>query len=179
VKRSTTLNVPKRKRTRTSPCRNGRSTDTLNDLLCTPLSGRYLVCMKNAGTFVFFFNNQGYVLLCKRRDKDLWNLPGGTVENGESPWEAALREVHEEIGVTAQLERLTGVYYKPLHDEVVFQFLGTITEGTPTMSDEVADVRYFPPDVLPQNTAPMQAERIRWYAENPSVVRFLTQTPRA
>jgi len=117
-------------------------------------------------------------LLCKRRDKDLWNLPGGRVEDGESPWDAALREVHEEIGVTAQLERLTGVYHKPLQDEVVFQFLGTIAEGAPATSDEVAEVRYFPPDAVPHNTAPMQAERIRWYAEDPAVVRFLTQTPR-
>ncbi len=135
--------------------------------------------MKTAGTFVLFFNDQGHVLLCKRRDRDLWNLPGGRVEDGESPWEATLREVHEEIGVTAQLERLTGVYHKPAQDEIVFQFLGTITEGTPTTSDEVAEVGYFPLNTLPRNTAPMQAERIRWYAETPAVVRFLTQTPRA
>jgi ADP-ribose pyrophosphatase YjhB (NUDIX family) len=134
--------------------------------------------MKSAGTFVLFFNDKGQVLLCKRRDKDLWNLPGGRVEDGESPWDAALREVHEEIGVSAQLERLTGVYHKPSQDEVVFLFLGMIVDGDPTTSDEVAEVGYFPLNALPRNTAPMQAERIRWYEENPLIVRFSTQKPR-
>ncbi len=135
--------------------------------------------MKTAGTFVLFFNDQGHVLLCKRRDKNLWNLPGGRVEDDESPWDAALREVREEIGVTARLERLTGVYHKPAQDEMVFQFLGVIVDGTLTMSDEVSEIRYFPLNALPHNIAPMQAERLRMYAKNPSIVHFSTQTPRA
>lgn len=101
------------------------------------------------------------------------------MEDSESPWDAARREVCEEIGVTAHLERLTGVYHKLLQDELVFQFLGTITEGTPTTSNEVADVRYFPPDALPHNTAPMQAERIRWFVENQLIVHFSIQAPHA
>ena len=134
--------------------------------------------MKSVGTFVFFFNNQEHVLLCKRRDINLWNLPGGRVEDGESPWNAALREVHEEIGVTAEIERLAGVYYKPEADEVVFQFVGKILVGTATTSDEVTEISYFPTDSLPPNTAPMQVERIRQHVADPLVVHFSTQTPR-
>ncbi len=134
--------------------------------------------MKTAGVFVFFFNHQGHLLICKRRDKDLWNLPGGRVEDGESPWDAALREVREEIGVTAQLERLVGVYYKPVQDEVVFQFLGTLVEGAPTTSDEVAEVCYVPVDALPPNTAPMQMERLGHYITDPATVHVGTQIPR-
>ncbi len=134
--------------------------------------------MKTAGAFVFFFNAQEHILLCKRCDKDLWNLPGGQVEVGESPWDAALREVKEEIGVTAEIEHLVGVYHKPKTDEVVFQFVGKIRNGTPSTSDEVAEIRYFSTDSLPQNTAPLQVERIRQYVADPLVVRFSTQIPR-
>ena len=140
--------------------------------LGTPVRGCYFVYMK-LGAFCFFLNDNNEILLCKRRDKDLWNLPGGRVEYGESPWDAALREVTEEIGVTAQIERLVGVYHKPDQDEVVFQFLARIVHSAPTISDEVADIQYFPMDKLPENTAPRQVERIRLYAGDPALLRLV------
>ncbi|WP_435863016.1 NUDIX domain-containing protein [Streptomyces massasporeus] len=33
--------------------------------------------------------------------KDYWDIPGGYVETGESPLQAASREVREEIGITS------------------------------------------------------------------------------
>jgi hypothetical protein len=69
-------------------------------------------------------------------------------------------------------------YYKPEADEVVFQFVGKILVGTPTTSDEVTEISYFPTDSLPPNTAPMQVERIRQHVADPLVVHFSTQTPR-
>jgi ADP-ribose pyrophosphatase YjhB (NUDIX family) len=35
------------------------------------------------GAFAIVFNDERKVLLCHRRDYDLWNLPGGGVESGE------------------------------------------------------------------------------------------------
>ncbi len=57
--------------------------------------------MFQAGAFATIFNEFGEVLLCHRRDMDLWNAPGGRVEAGESPWEAVVREIREETGVEA------------------------------------------------------------------------------
>src|SRR6267378_7972806 len=51
------------------------------------------------GAFAVIFDAEANVLLCHRTDRDAWNLPGGKVEAGEAPWEAAVREVHEEIGL--------------------------------------------------------------------------------
>src|SRR5438132_1020880 len=42
------------------------------------------------GAFAVILDEQQRVLLCHRRDYDLWNLPGGRVESGESPWDAVL-----------------------------------------------------------------------------------------
>ena len=119
-----------------------------------------------AGAFCIVLNEKNEVMLCLRQDKPLWNLPGGRVEAGESPWDAAVREVKEEIGVECAIDSLQGVYHKPAQDEVVFMFLVNIERGTPQHSDEVADIRYFPLDSLPENTAPMQKQRLEWFSQD-------------
>lgn len=91
---------------------------------------------------------------------DLWNLPGGLVEDAESPWDAAVREVREEVGVDAEVVRLTGLYWKPDQDELVFAFECRLRSGDPTTSDEADEVRYFASDALPPNLSLKQVERI-------------------
>lgn len=56
------------------------------------------------------FDENGKVLLTKRyypeRDDEfhgMWALPGGNIDFGEQAHEAALREVHEETGIVAEL----------------------------------------------------------------------------
>lgn len=113
-----------------------------------------------AGAFAVIFDDQDRVLLCHRRDIDAWNLPGGGIERGEAPWNAAVREVREEVGLTAEIVRLTGLYWKAGSEELVFNFECRVIGGSPTTSDEADDVGYFPFDALPPNTAPKQIERI-------------------
>ncbi len=53
----------------------------------------------------------GKVLLASRGRPpwvDVYTLPGGLVEIGETLEQAALRELHEETGVTAEIVALTG-----------------------------------------------------------------------
>ena len=56
---------------------------------------------------------QGRVLLARHADTDRWLLPGGTIEPGESPADAAIREMWEETGVTVRLTGLVGVFGGP------------------------------------------------------------------
>ena len=52
------------------------------------------------------------VLLVRSRADRRWQLPGGRIEWGETPWAAARRECTEEAGLTPRLVRLTGVYHR-------------------------------------------------------------------
>lgn len=53
-------------------------------------------------------NNQ--ILLQHRKDNDVWGIPGGVMEPGETFVEAALRETWEETGLAAENLELFGLY---------------------------------------------------------------------
>ena len=57
----------------------------------------------------------GRTLLSRRRDDQpmggLWELPGGKVEEGESPAEALAREVAEELGVSCRVGAIWDVVF--------------------------------------------------------------------
>jgi ADP-ribose pyrophosphatase YjhB (NUDIX family) len=112
------------------------------------------------GAFATIWNQEGQVLLLHRRDRDAWNLPGGRVEEGESPWDGCLREVQEECGLSARVEALTGVYAKPHKDELVLNFNCVVADGRPSPSDEADRVAYLRPHELPETLLPRQRERI-------------------
>ncbi|MBV9281724.1 MAG: NUDIX domain-containing protein [Chloroflexi bacterium] len=112
------------------------------------------------GAFALIFDDQGEILLCHRRDLDLWNLPGGAVEEGETPWDAVVREVREEVGLAVEVVRLAGVYAKTEESEIVFSFICRVVAGEPGTSPEADQARFFAADQIPSNTSPRQVERI-------------------
>lgn len=54
---------------------------------------------KRMASGVIFFNGAGEILIVKPSYKDHWSVPGGVIDKDESPRDAALREVKEEIGL--------------------------------------------------------------------------------
>jgi 8-oxo-dGTP pyrophosphatase MutT (NUDIX family) len=54
-------------------------------------------------------DGNGQVLLGRRADTRTWALPGGIIEPGEEPADAAVREIFEETGVIAVPEALVSV----------------------------------------------------------------------
>ncbi|WP_300351469.1 NUDIX hydrolase [Clostridium sp.] len=59
---------------------------------------------------VIIIDNLGRVLLQQRTDNNMWGLPGGSLELGESFQEAAIREVYEEVGFKISTLDLFNVY---------------------------------------------------------------------
>ncbi len=111
------------------------------------------------GVFTTFINEKGQVLLGHRTDHDLWNQIGGGVHTGESPEDAMIREIKEEICVDAKIIRLVGVYPKPENNELIFSFECKITNGIPCESAEVNKIEWFDPENIPKNISPNQFKR--------------------
>ena len=48
-------------------------------------------------------NNQGKLLLCKRKGMNSWQFPQGGIDYAENPLSAAKRELFEEVGIKLSL----------------------------------------------------------------------------
>ena len=81
-------------------------------------------------------NQKGQILLVQRNDSKAWSLPGGIVENGESPDQAVVREVKEETGLDVDIVRLTGIYIRYLWKKnLLFVYKCQVKGGVLTLPD--------------------------------------------
>jgi 8-oxo-dGTP diphosphatase len=96
------------------------------------------------------FDEDKKILLVKSTYKrfHLWGLPGGSLEYGEHPEKAVIREVLEETGLKICIEKFLLVNsWRP--DRVGLYYLCRIVDGTFHPSDEVSEFAYFSVEDLP------------------------------
>ena len=98
--------------------------------------------------------DDGKILLTKREDFEVWCLPGGHVEDGESMARAAVRETLEETGVEIELSHLVGLYYRQhnwngLAMHVACFAARPVGGSLRPQLEEVLELRYCAPDALP------------------------------
>jgi 8-oxo-dGTP pyrophosphatase MutT (NUDIX family) len=110
--------------------------------------GNYFATLprKRMGAAVYFRDAADRVLMVEPTYKPDWTLPGGAVEAGESPYEAAAREVEEELGLTVQPGRLLLVDWFPPHENHT-EGVGFVYDGGRLGAQRVAGIK-LPADEL-------------------------------
>ncbi|MEE4544973.1 NUDIX domain-containing protein [Streptomyces sp. V4-01] len=110
------------------------------------------------GVVMVVFDEQGRILLNQRTDSGRWALISGIPDPGEQPAQAAVREILEETGVSAVVERVLSVFS---NEPIVYpngdhaQYLDIVLRcravgGEARVNDdESLDVRWFARDELP------------------------------
>ncbi len=116
------------------------------------------------------------VLLARRRDTGDWATVSGIVEPGEHPAVTAVREVEEETGVTAVVERLAAVSVsKPIvypngdrtqYTDLTFRCRYVSGEAH-VADDESVEVGWFPVDDLPEMDRASRRRVLRALSEDP------------
>jgi 8-oxo-dGTP pyrophosphatase MutT (NUDIX family) len=95
---------------------------------------------------VLFFDSKGRVLLVHPTYQDVWEIPGGSLEQDESPLEAAAREIKEELGFAPHVGRLLCVDWvppaPPWDGGLMFLFDGGVLS-----SDQIAGIRLRPEEL--------------------------------
>jgi 8-oxo-dGTP pyrophosphatase MutT (NUDIX family) len=118
------------------------------------------------------------VLLTQRRGAygtGMWHLPSGKLDAGESVLTAAVREVHEEVGVTVDAGNLRHVHTVHVADSGPVPRLGMFFEarqwiGEPANRepDKCSAVDWFPLNALPDNVIAYPLAGIRAYLNGTS-----------
>jgi len=87
------------------------------------------------------------VLLLYNSDEKLWEVPGGKIEGGVSPTQAAVRETAEEIGVSVELEKpfYSGEFQSGDNLFEWHGYLASINEGRPEIneSEKFDELKWF------------------------------------
>lgn len=106
----------------------------------------------------FVLDDAGRLLMIRRTDNNLYALPGGRHELGETMTDTAVRETLEETGLEVAVTGLVGIYSNPEHvmaytdgevrQEFSICFRAHATGGDPRTSDESSEVVWVERDQL-------------------------------
>ncbi len=113
-------------------------------------------------------------LLVRRSDNGTWTPVAGIIDPGEEPYAAAVREVCEEAGVVAEVERLAWVTVTDVityengdrtqYIDHTFRCRWVSGEPRPDL-EETTEARFFPIDRLPEMDE-VHANRVRVVLED-------------
>lgn len=124
-----------------------------------PNCGKHFFFNGKPTATIILTNDKGQILLLRRAhepNKNWWDLPGGFVDENESLEEAVLRELNEEVGLSAADIRYTGSFTDDYHYRgeiipvVAVMFTGKAKDPSKaTTSDEALEFKFFNKQDIP------------------------------
>ena len=122
---------------------------------------------RTRGVKVMLFNPAGDLLLIRNSygRTRLHVLPGGGIHRGETPEQAAVREVREEVGVDCEHLASRGVYRNHAEGKRdTIHLFTAVTSGTPRASSfEIEEAGFWPLDALPGTVSAATLRRVAEY----------------
>lgn len=122
---------------------------------------------------IAFVVQDGRMLLVKRAvDPQMgkWSMPGGFVDYGEDPRQAAMREVQEETGLDVRITHLIDALPpEPGREPAIITLLfeAEVIGGTARAGDDAGELRFFAPHEIPFDDLAFESTRLmvaRWRA---------------
>lgn len=125
------------------------------------------------GVRVILIRDGRVVLVRHWLTPDVWTLPGGGINKGETPGEAAKREVFEEVGYTVRsFDGVLGIYRGRMgeKDSAIVLISSDFDGGMKWLPNlEIMERGLFDFDHLPENLSPGNRKRLlayQWGIEN-------------
>lgn len=121
--------------------------------------------MRNTvGCFAVIEDEKHNILLVKRKDFPLWDLPGGRQAMGETLEECVLREVKEETGCDVEIDYLIGEFSRPSMNDIQYIYACRIVGGTLIHDGvETKKLKYCNPTFLPAFMVANRKKQIQAY----------------
>ncbi len=134
-----------------------------------PKANKNLFPEKRVSSIGFILNKEQKILLVKPSYYQFWHLPGGFVDEHESPLQAISREIKEEINLNMEPERLMIVDYEAGSEQtkevLVFIFdFGIVDQhgfsGLKVDNTEIIDFSFFDKEQAVEMVGPDRRKRL-------------------
>lgn len=119
---------------------------------------------RTIGCFAVIEDKDHKILVVKRNDVPLWDLPGGRKDKGETLEECVIREVKEETGLEIEIDYLIGEFQRPKANDIQYVYAcrrvyGDVIER----GEETKKLKYISPFLLPIWMVPNRKKQIMCY----------------